>query len=355
MIKDKVFSKEYASSLKAYLDSPSEALLHEAYKLARLAIAEGIGVLELVSAHQQALSGILREEREWERSVELEEQLERATEYLSESLSPFEIAHKSFLEANAQLRSLTMNLEKQVEERTNALKEQEGRVRFLLQKLIAAQEKEREQLAKELHDDAGHLIASLRITLDRLSKALPADAGEAERMAAEAQSLMEHIAATTRRVIAHLHPAVLDELGLVPALQWLTEKALRSLNVEVRFQVDDKIKLPREAEVVCYRIAQTAIDNIVRYSQAKHVSFSLQQYAKENSDIVVMIVKDDGKGFDPSSTKYDPRNQRGLGLANMRERATVIGGRVEVESAPGKGTTIEVSIPLSVNATVAAK
>jgi signal transduction histidine kinase len=344
MVPGQDFLNSYAKSLEAYIARPGEALLLEAYLLGRQALTEGEGVIALVDEHQRALARALPLF-----SKASEEQHQRAFAFLLESISPFEMAYRSYMEANAQLQELARTLEKRVEERTNALVEQEARIRYLLQQTIEAQEKERKRLAQQLHDESGHELAFLRFTVDRLAKSLPATATEAQKLVLQIQETIDLAAETMRRIIADLHPALLDQLGLVPALRWLTERTLQPLNIEVMITTEPGLELPKEAEVVMFRIAQTAVDNIARYSQAKHVSLALQSGELGG---VKMVIKDDGKGFDPSLTAYNPVAQRGLGLTSMRERATTVGGTIEISSTPDQGTVIEVWLPFSPVSTV---
>jgi signal transduction histidine kinase len=232
-------------------------------------------------------------------------------------------------------------LESRVAEQTEELHRQQLLTQQLLRQAITAQEEERARLAREMHDGVGQTLIAVELSLDRLAKALPAENANVHERLNQARSLIEQTLSDLRRMIAALRPGVLDQLGLAPALNWLAEHTLRPLGLTVTIETKNlQERLPGEIETILFRIAQEAMSNVARHSQAGNLAVCLEHEVGQ----VTMTLTDNGLGCDLS--KITPAgNGRGLGLAGMRERASLAGGQVAVESAPGRGTTIRVIIP----------
>jgi len=159
-----------------------------------------------------------------------------------------------------------------------------------------------------------------------------------------ARALTDQALADLRQMIAALRPGVLDQLGLVPALGWVADHTLRPLGLMVTVQTNGlQERLPTVIETILFRIAQEAMSNVARHSEASRLSIHLVR----EDDQATMTLTDDGRGFDPAMVTAAPDQSRGLGLAGMQERASLAGGQVTVESAPGRGTTVRVVMPLS--------
>lgn len=212
----------------------------------------------------------------------------------------------------------------------------------LLRKIIAAQEEERRRIARELHDETGQAITSLLVSLKVIEGA--ASLEQARALASEMRDLIGKTLDEVRDLASELRPSALDDLGLVPALARYVGK----LPARFGFQVDfvttgaHEQRLPREIESTLYRIAQEALTNVARHAKASHVSLLLEQ----RRDAILMLVEDNGVGFDAVSVMSSAHEREPLGLYGMQERASLVGGRLTVESRPGAGTTISVQIPL---------
>ena len=142
-----------------------------------------------------------------------------------------------------------------------------------------------------------------------------------------------------------MRPGVLDKLGLIPALDWIATQTLRPLKIEVKIETDEPIgRLPDEIETTVFRIAQEAMNNVARHSQAHQVMINLM---RENGNIRLTL-SDDGQGWDQTIPITTPGNHKGIGLASMRERASLVGGHLEIKSAPGKGTMVQVIVPVAI-------
>lgn len=245
------------------------------------------------------------------------------------------------LENIQELARWSETLEARVAERTEALRQQEALTRQLLRRVLTAQEEERARLARELHDEAGQILTAVQLSLDRLAKALGEGNPWAQEQLQRTRSLVAQAMEDLRRVISALRPGVLDQLGLVPALRGVAEALLRPRGIQLTLETEGITeRLPGEVELILFRIAQEAMHNVARHSQATHVWIRLMRGEQE----LVLEVQDNGRGFDPEAVTAEGPG-RGLGLAGMRERASLIGGRLEIDSRPGQGTTIRVRIP----------
>jgi signal transduction histidine kinase len=243
-----------------------------------------------------------------------------ATDYLPKPFNPV-LLHARI---SASLASLH-------EERMAVLREQFARV-------TAAQEEERQRIARELHDGLVPALASLNIRLRTVRKGLDQEdhpvAGEIEELAEQAQASIQDV----RRLIRDLRPVALDELGLVPALREHLARCEREHNLVIEFLADEGERLPASMETALFRIVQEAVNNVLRHAQAGHVHVTLIRTV----DRVTLRVADDGQGFDAQL----PRSGRHFGLWSMRERVDQLGGHFEIRSTPGQGTTLTTVVPL---------
>jgi signal transduction histidine kinase len=208
--------------------------------------------------------------------------------------------------------------------------------RDAVRRVVQAQELERQRLARELHDETGQALTSILLGLKPLEEALtdhPAYAALAE--------LREHVVSAlqdVRRLAVELRPAVLDDFGLVPALERLADSFAEQSDIRVDFHSAlGGRRLPSEVETTLYRVVQESLTNIVKHANARNVSVSV---ARRESTIAA-VIEDDGAGFDQRAVR-----EEGVGLLGMRERLSFVDGRLEIESRPGAGTTIVAEVPL---------
>ena len=204
-----------------------------------------------------------------------------------------------------------------------------------LRRVVEAQELERARLARELHDETGQALASILLGLGQLEEAVETD--EARAAAADLRDLVVATLQDVRRLAVELRPSALDDFGLVPAVERLaaTVSAPSGPTVDVEANLGEE-RLPPETETVLYRIVQEALTNIVKHASAGHVSITLVRKGAS----AVVVVEDDGKGFDPAELRAGS-----LGIAGMRERVGLVGGRLTIESSPGAGTTLVAEDP----------
>jgi signal transduction histidine kinase len=202
-----------------------------------------------------------------------------------------------------------------------------------VRRVVEAQELERARLARELHDETGQALTSILLGLKPLERSAESGA------VALVRELVVSTLQSVRRLAVELRPSALDDFGLVPAVERLAQtfREQSGLAVDLEAQLGED-RLHPEAETTLYRVIQEALTNIVKHAGATRVSILLQR----KSGAVVAVVEDDGSGFDPGATREDA-----LGLAGMRERVLLVGGRLQVESSPGSGTTLVAEVPAS--------
>ncbi|MBI2885723.1 MAG: HAMP domain-containing protein [Chloroflexi bacterium] len=250
------------------------------------------------------------------------------------------------LEKEVQTRTAELEARNQeLRELYRTLQQKEEQLRSLLGKVLVAQEDERRRISYELHDEIGQGLTAMRLEMERLARS-SADAGVRERSIL-VQEMVSGAVDDLRRIIAALHPGVLDQLGLVPALQWVADRTLHPAGIEFSMESDEGPRLASETELVLFRIAQEALHNVARHSGARHVVIRLTRLRSE----VVLTVQDNGGGFDAAAIVPDTESGRGLGLAGMRERASLLGGNIRIESGLEWGTIVEVAVPLTQVAT----
>jgi signal transduction histidine kinase/ABC-type uncharacterized transport system substrate-binding protein len=205
--------------------------------------------------------------------------------------------------------------------------------------LINAQEMERSRLASELHDDFSQRLALLTLELDNVSEALPDSSQAAKRRLHKLLNSASELGADLHTVSHRLHSSTLRSLGLVPALKALCQEFSSRHGVEIVFSSDDiPSAVPPNVALCLFRIVQEGLQNLGKYSSALEGHVNL----RKEGDRLFLSVSDEGRGFDAKEV----RNRVGLGILSMGERARLVGGQFEIRSAPGKGTKIDVCVPL---------
>lgn len=240
------------------------------------------------------------------------------------------------------LRRSTEELEQRVQERTAELRSSAEALQTLLEdrasllrQLVRAEEEERQRIARELHDELGQPLTALQVGLGALSIDAPDELRRLLEIVAEIDRNVERLA-------FDLRPLALTELGLASAIAHLIEKFRRESNVDVDLHVEiESEELEGAVETTLYRILQEALTNVWRHSGAAYVSVIVDR----RNDHLQMIVDDDGRGFDVEAVLH-ARDGRRFGLLGIRERVSLVGGALDIESVPGSGTTLYVRVPL---------
>ncbi len=218
------------------------------------------------------------------------------------------------------------------------LEEANHQLRFLSRRLFHLQEEERRHLARELHDEIGQLLTGAKINLEAAMK--ESDGARSKRID-ETTAILEKLLGQVRQISLDLRPSMLDDLGLVPALRSLLDQQGRRASVAVHLSAKNVPKnLDPEIQTTCFRIAQEAITNAVRHANATRIDVDL---SPENGNLR-MRIRDNGRGFDAESMQAQTV---GLGLIGIKERAALVDARAKIISSPNKGTTVEVSLPLT--------
>lgn len=290
--------EEYTRLLLDYLRDGSETALSQGYEMARAALGDGHGIVEMAGVHHQALQQLCNQGRlsRW--------LLERSGVFLAECLSPFEMSHRGAQEGTRALRHLNDVLETELK-----------------------------RIAHALHDESGQLLAVAHIALAEAMGNLPP---EARKYCDGIQQLLRQIEAGLRNLSHELRPTVLDNLGLLPALEFLAEKVSKRTGLAVSVAGDANRRLPPRVEIALYRIVQEALNNAAKHARANRVAILLECAASK----VVCRIRDDGRGF-----TVRPESE-GMGLLGIRERLNALGGTLRVIAEPGCGTTILTDIPL---------
>ncbi len=218
---------------------------------------------------------------------------------------------------------------------------QEG-MRDYIAAVTTAQEEERKRLARDLHDETVQALIALGQRIEMAQKALDKDPDKARQRLAELRTLAGDAQAEVRRFSRALRPLYLEDLGFVPALEMLAQEIERQHSLTVAIKTEGEVRrLAPELELTAYRIAQEGLSNVVRHAQAKTACLNIT-FGSEN---LILRLQDDGRGFEPPLNPAELAHTGHFGLMGIRERALLLGGRLEVRSKPGSGTTLEVFLP----------
>jgi signal transduction histidine kinase len=230
-------------------------------------------------------------------------------------------------------------LERQAAARLEEVTQARTELKELSARLLEVQENERRSIARELHDEVGQSLSAVLVALSNLAAEIPETVRPwLERHVESVRKLAESSVAAVRNLALLLRPSMLDDLGLVPALQWQARETARRTGMLVKVATENvSDDLADEHKTCVYRVVQEALHNASRHAAAKQVRVTVKHEQKR----LLVLVQDDGRGF-------DPRKERGLGLLGMEERVTHLGGSFEIQSEPGKGTLLAVDLPLEV-------
>jgi signal transduction histidine kinase len=215
--------------------------------------------------------------------------------------------------------------------------------------LMEAQENERREVARELHDEIGQVLTAVRTNLQvlRITNNDPTMNTHLD----DSMTIVDHAIDEIRSLSLNLRPSILDEFGLVAALEWYLDRQAERTGLKIELQVDsEKFRAPAALETTCFRVVQSALTNIVRHAKATRVQVIIRQYPAEESESapgyqIEVTIRDNGVGFDVASALERARRGESMGLLGMLERARLAGGRFEIDSTPGQGTEIHLWVP----------
>ena len=292
----------YGLALEAYLACPEESALSGAYELGRKALLDGLSPLDLVSLHESALEQTLSFSHGSDRPA-----FTRATTFLLESLSPFEMTYRRFMESNVALRGLNEALENQSR-----------------------------HTARQIHDGAGQILFSLQLALAESMVGLP---DGFKPQFDHVMHLADHLDQQLRGLSRDLYPVALDDLGLNAAVRHLLDGVATRASLRVSFQSSVPDRLPPQIAITLYRAIHEGVTNVVRHAHASELSVSMES----DGHCAISTVTDNGVGI--ANTGNQPA---GLGLRGIRDRLKGLHGELEVRSAPGGGTRLIITIPVAV-------
>ncbi|MBZ5559205.1 MAG: ATP-binding protein [Acidobacteriia bacterium] len=299
-------ARDYASVLRTYLTDEDEACLHRVYELGRRALNADCGILDITVLHQKALIVALRQastDEERERVLRLGHAL------FLEALSPFDMSQRQCRDASVGLRRLNETLE--------------GEVR---------------RIAHALHDEAAQLLVSVDLAVDEVAFGLPAHVRD---RLDKIRAPLRQCASELRRLSHELRPPVLDDLGLIPALEFLADGVSSRIGIPVVVTGSTDGRQPGAVEIAVYRVVQEALSNVAKHAHASNVVIEIRQ----SESALHCTVRDNGTGFDMSAVGAKPA-ERGLGLLAIRERIDALGGTHQIVTAPGEGTELLLTVPL---------
>jgi signal transduction histidine kinase len=234
-----------------------------------------------------------------------------------------------------------LKLQREAQARYLEISANRSELRKLSARLVEAQEQERKALSRELHDEIGQSLGSLLVDVGRLASQVPPSPDASgtlvgKVLVAKIKGEAERVIQSVRNMALLLRPSMLDDLGLIPALEWQAREVSRQGGAEVEVAADDiSDDLPDAYRTCVYRVVQEALHNVSRHANARRVQIEVRQTA----GVLRVSIKDDGRGFDPAHT-------RGVGLLGMDERVKDLGGTLTVESQPGAGTVVRAELPL---------
>lgn len=276
--------------------------------------------------------------------------------YLSAALHK-EATHSELKRAQEKLNKYAENLERDVAKRTVELSEANAKLRAeigerkaieesraaLLRQLVRAEENERSRIARELHDEMGQYVTALSLGLKRLSNAVPESKKVAE-MTKGLERVTNQIGHQVHRLAIELRPTALDDLGLIRMLENYIKAWGKRCKIATDFQGVNYPErgVPQEIETTLYRTVQEALNNVAKHAEAKRVSIVLERTRTQ----VQVIIEDDGRGFNSDSVFSSQPTSARLGLRGMRERLTLLGGSLAIESSKKSGTSLFARIPL---------
>jgi len=363
------FSRHYQAALLAYLKQGPKASLRPAHGMGRRALAAGLQTLDIAKLHEQILvTRVLPDIRTGKRIM----LIRRAGAFFTEAITPIEKIHRTARQAarhlnkivemlsqrTVELAASNLELEQEIVRRRAveaALKKSEHhyselleqsdhlqeQLRQLSRQILSAQEEERREISRELHDVIAQTLTGINVRLAALAKEAATNTKGIDRNIARTQRLVEKSVDIVHRFARELRPAVLDDLGLIPALHSFLKVFSRRTRIHVHLKAFAAVEqLDTVRRTVLFRVAQEALTNVARHAQASQVEVNVQKLP----DGICMKIKDDGKSFQVDRVLHGKGNKR-LGLLGMRERLEMVGGHFGIESVQGKGTTIIAQLP----------
>jgi signal transduction histidine kinase len=362
--KRRELSRQYRAALRKHLAKGTPTSTDSAVRLGRRALSAGLGTLDLARIHEQALVALLAGKSSRQSN---NGRVNQATTFFIEALSPIEKTRRAAAASNEALRRRTADLAitnrrlkqeinqrrfvekafRNSEQHYNDLLEKsfqlQEQLRRISHKVLSAHEEERKEISRELHDEIGQSLTGVNITLATLGREATINARGLRKKIERTQRLVEKSMNAVQRFARELRPPVLDDLGLIPALHSYMKEFAKRNRVRVRCTAIAAVeRLDTGKRTVLYRVVQEALTNVAKHAQATRVSVKI---TRQLDGALRLEIHDNGKSFQVQRVLLGKGKKR-LGLLGMRERVEMVGGAFAVESAPGRGTTIQAQIPL---------
>lgn len=362
-------AKRYEGALRKYLMQEPAATSLDTMKLGRQVVSLGLETLDVALIHEKVL---IKQALAANNPAAQNRMIRRAGLFFAEVITPLEEGHRVAIEANVKLSQMNtvlsqqtlditrsnLQLKKEIAHRIvvekNLLKsEQQSRellnqshllqekLRLLSRRILSVQEEDRKRISRELHDVVDHVLTGINVRLAALKFEASTHAKGLSRKISNTQRMVERSVDIVHRFARELRPAVLDDLGLIPALQSYMNCFSKDSGIRVTLTAFAGLELLSNMKrTVLYRIVQETLTNIERHAHASQVDIFIEKQA----DVVVMRIKDNGKYFDWQRV-WNVGIDKQLGLLGMRERTEMIGGKLEIDSTHKNGTTIQVELP----------
>lgn len=355
-IQDDLAVRESESRYRSLFESASDALF-VADPATGILVDANQRAEELLGRPRSAIIGLHQTEIHPPRAhASYENKFKAATKNQGQIFTEVEVVHSSGRRIPVEISSggtiliggqpLHFGLFRDITERKRAeeaRRQSETELRFLTARLLSAQENERRRISAELHDDLGQALMVLKLQLRGAVNGLQTGRATVTGDLESALESINHIAEKLRLMARELSPSVLENFGLVPALQWLADQYAPHLDVvfdAAGVQTDGL--LTREAATAIFRICQEAMTNVIRHAEAKSVILRMQKRA----DVLIVWIQDNGQGFDLQKAGPVAARTGGIGLLSIFERARLLDARINIRSEPGNGTTLRLEVPL---------
>ena|ERR1035437_1319739 len=369
-------SQRYLTALRTHLGNNRQGNGDRAQGLGRAVLVAGLAALDLAYMHDKAVIA-LASSHDFDNMRN--GSMKRAGGFFAQALIPLEAAQRAMNESNRDLeqrnellRRLTAalakgnrQLEREIarrkagEKEINAGKEHyqklfiesqvmHKKLRHLTRQIITAQEEERKMISRELHDEVVQTLVGINVELSALGKGAFVGLHTLKDKIAHTQRLVENSVDAVHRFARELRPAVLDDLGLIPALHAYSKSLAERKKIKIQLTAFGGVEALGGGErTVLFRVAQEALTNVARHAHATQVRMSIT----EISGAIRMEICDNGQSF-PVAKILSAKNPKRLGLVGMRERVEMVGGSLTIESPPGKGTTVRAEIPFTPEKTI---
>jgi len=361
----------YLAALRTHLNKQNLMNGDLAQRLGRAALADGLATLDLAVIHEQAVFALAASH---DFASTQNGALKQAGYFFTQALIPLETAQRATRQSNrhlqqrnktlrlhtAALASGNLRLEREVARRRAGegtirkgkaqykelfLKSQvmQRKLRQLTRQIISAQEEERKQISRELHDGVVQTLIGINVELSALGEGTAVGLHALKAKIARTQRLVANSVNAVHRFARELRPAVLDDLGLIPALHAYNKSLAARKKIKIKLTAFGGVEALGGAQrTALFRVAQEALTNVARHAQATQVRMSITQV----SGAIRMEISDNGKSFHVDKI-LSAKNHKRLGLVGMKERIEMVGGSLTIESTPGKGTTVRAEIPFT--------